>query len=181
MEPAVPLQCLRKSAAGPYHRPCGSRDSSVVIAPRYGLDGRGFESRQELGIFLFTAVSRPALGPTLPTIQWVPGALSLWVKRPGREADHSPPSSNEVKNASSYTSIPQYTFIAWCSVKAQGQIYLYILPKPSESTLLPHTVPISVSFRTSDNIYHECSTSRLSYPPWLCHLNSTGLQVHFVV
>jgi hypothetical protein len=30
-------------------------------------------------------------------IQWVPGALSLGVKRPGREADHSPPSSAEVK------------------------------------------------------------------------------------
>jgi hypothetical protein len=30
-------------------------------------------------------------------IQWVPGALSLGVKRPGREADHSPPSSAEAK------------------------------------------------------------------------------------
>jgi hypothetical protein len=29
--------------------------------------------------------------------QWVPEALSLGVKRPGREADHSPPSSAEVK------------------------------------------------------------------------------------
>jgi hypothetical protein len=33
--------------------------------------------------------------PSLP-IQWVSGALSLRVKRPGREADHSPPSSAEV-------------------------------------------------------------------------------------
>jgi hypothetical protein len=38
--------------------------------------------------------------------KWVPGVLSLGVKRPGREADHSPPSSAEVKNARSYTSIP---------------------------------------------------------------------------
>jgi len=30
-------------------------------------------------------------------MQWVQGALSLWVKRPSREADHSPPSSDEVK------------------------------------------------------------------------------------
>jgi hypothetical protein len=30
-------------------------------------------------------------------VKWVPGALSLGVKRPGREADHSPPSSAEVK------------------------------------------------------------------------------------
>jgi hypothetical protein len=38
-----------------------------------------------------------ALGPTQPPIQRVPGALSMGVKRPGREADHSPPSSAEVK------------------------------------------------------------------------------------
>jgi hypothetical protein len=42
-------------------------------------------------------VSRTALGPTRPPIQWVPGALSLGVKQPGREADQSPPSSAKVK------------------------------------------------------------------------------------
>jgi hypothetical protein len=36
--------------------------------------------------------------PTQPPNQCVPGALYLAVKRPGREADHSPPSSAEVKN-----------------------------------------------------------------------------------
>jgi hypothetical protein len=35
--------------------------------------------------------------PTQPPIQWWPGTLSLAVKRPGREADHSPPTSAEVK------------------------------------------------------------------------------------
>jgi hypothetical protein len=30
-------------------------------------------------------------------IQWVPGVISLDVKRPGREADYSPPSTDEVK------------------------------------------------------------------------------------
>jgi hypothetical protein len=43
-------------------------------------------------------------GTTL--IQWVPGVLSLEVKRPRREADHSPPSSTRVKNAWRYTSTP---------------------------------------------------------------------------
>jgi hypothetical protein len=73
-------------------------------------------------IFLFTTASKTALGgPTQPPIQWVPGALSLGVKRPGREADHSPLSSAEV--------IPQYAFMAWCSVKAQGQLQLYLYLK----------------------------------------------------
>jgi hypothetical protein len=69
----------------------------------------GFDSRWGLGIFLFTTASRTALEPTQPPIQWVPGALSLEVKRPRREA--------EVKNPWSYTSTLQYAFMAWCLVK----------------------------------------------------------------
>jgi hypothetical protein len=57
----------------------------------------GLDSGRGLGIFLFTTASRTVLGPTQPLIQWVPGALSLGVKRQGREADHSLPSSAEVK------------------------------------------------------------------------------------
>jgi hypothetical protein len=48
-----------------------------------------------IGVLGFT--SRTALGPTKVSIQWVKGTLSLEVKRPGRQADHSPPSSAEVK------------------------------------------------------------------------------------
>jgi hypothetical protein len=62
-----------------------------------------------MGIFLFAAASRLALGPIQPPIQRVQG-----VKRPGREADHSLPSNatprtrlygevlNEALNASSW-------------------------------------------------------------------------------
>jgi hypothetical protein len=37
---------------------------------------------------------------------WVPEAFNLGVKRPGREADHSPQPSAEVKNAWKCTSTP---------------------------------------------------------------------------
>jgi hypothetical protein len=46
------------------------RDSSVGIATRYGLDGPGIESRWGRNI---PQLSRPALGPTQPPIQCVPG------------------------------------------------------------------------------------------------------------
>jgi len=46
------------------------------------------------------------------SIQWVPGSLSMGVNGQGREADHSPPSSAEVKNAWSYTSNPQHVFMS---------------------------------------------------------------------
>ena len=46
------------------------RDSSVGIATRYGLDGPEIESRWGQD---FLHPSRPALGPTQPRVQWVPG------------------------------------------------------------------------------------------------------------
>jgi hypothetical protein len=67
----------------------------------YGLDDReiGFDPRRGQRIFPLASVSRPALGPTQPPVQRVPGVLSPGVKaRPGRDADHSPPSNAEVVN-----------------------------------------------------------------------------------
>jgi hypothetical protein len=60
------------------------------------MDDRGVQFFKGLGIFLYSTSSIPALGPTQPPMKWVPGALSLEVKA-GHEADHSPPSSAEVK------------------------------------------------------------------------------------
>jgi hypothetical protein len=79
--------------------------SSQPWATGWTIGVLGFNCRRGLGIF-FTTASRTALGPTQTPIQWVPGALSLGVKRPGRKADHSPTSSAEVKNAWGYTSTP---------------------------------------------------------------------------
>ena len=51
----------------------------------------------------FPHLSIPAPGPTQPPVQWVPG-LSRGYRRPGRDADHTHPSSAEVKKELSYTS-----------------------------------------------------------------------------
>jgi len=59
-----------------------------------------------LWYFALLAAFRPTLGPTQPPLQRIPGALSLGVKQPGSEADHSLLSSDEVKNAWNYTSTP---------------------------------------------------------------------------
>jgi hypothetical protein len=64
-------------------------------------------SNKESTIHVCTKASRLALGPTQPPIQWAPGALTLGVKPRGREDNHSPPSSAQVKEWS-YTSTPQY-------------------------------------------------------------------------
>jgi hypothetical protein len=56
--------------------------------------------------FIFNTACRPTVGPTQPPIQWVPG-----VKLPGRESDHSPPTSAEVKKPCNYTSTPTHVFM----------------------------------------------------------------------
>jgi hypothetical protein len=76
-----------------------SRDSSVGIALHYGLDDWGSRVRFPAGAANFSLHHRvqngsgahPASYPTDTKVS------SLGVKRPGSEADHSPPSSAEVK------------------------------------------------------------------------------------
>jgi len=66
-----------------------------------GWTNQGSNPTRENKFFSFSEMSRPALGPFQPLIQWVQGFL------PGRKLaeawfDHSPPSSAWIKNEWSY-------------------------------------------------------------------------------
>jgi hypothetical protein len=49
------------------------------------------------------------------------------VKRSETEADHSPPSSAEVKNAWSYTSTLSFVFMAWRLIKHRDSLNSYLI------------------------------------------------------
>ncbi|PNF35818.1 hypothetical protein B7P43_G09411 [Cryptotermes secundus] len=70
------------------------RDSAVGIATSFWLNDRGASVRVPVRSIIFTSL-----------------CFSPGVKRPGREADGSPPTSAEVKKTWVYTSTPLYAFM----------------------------------------------------------------------
>jgi hypothetical protein len=72
---------------------CGGPGSSVGIATGYGLDGQGIESSWGAKFFAHVQTG-PEAHPASCTMDTgsFPG-----IKRPGRGADHPPPSIAEVK------------------------------------------------------------------------------------
>jgi hypothetical protein len=80
---------------------------SVVTSLEGGRPGFDFRQRQGRYFILFATESGPALEPTQPPVQRVQVLFTS-----GREADHSPPSSAEVKNVWRRTFTPPYVFIA---------------------------------------------------------------------
>jgi hypothetical protein len=97
------------------------------IALSYRLDDRGFDSQQGLGIFLFTTTSILALESTQPSIQWVLGAFSLGIKCLGGGGVKLTTHLRLVPRSRMHGTIhplPFYAFMAWCSVKAHGQLYI---------------------------------------------------------
>jgi hypothetical protein len=85
---------------------------SVGIETGYGLDDRKIRSSSpgRAKNFFFSNSSRPALGPTQPPSMGTGGSFPR-VKQPEREADHSLPTSTEVKKMWIYTATSPYAFM----------------------------------------------------------------------
>jgi hypothetical protein len=90
-------------------RGSGIAQSVQRLATGWTTEGSEFESRygQELSL-LHVVQTGSGVHPTSYPMGM--GALFPGVKRPGREADRSPPASAEVKNTWIYTSTPPYVF-----------------------------------------------------------------------
>ena len=86
------------------------RDSSVVIAARYGMDGPGIECRCGRD---FPHPSRRDLGPTESPVQWIPGHF---IERPGR-VNYPLPSSADVKKSRSIPLLPFLALMGFSRVK----------------------------------------------------------------
>jgi len=101
----------------------------------------GFDPRQRQRIFPVASVSRPALGPTQPPIQWVSAVLSRGKARPERDGDHFPYLVPKSKMNSSYTPPPLRAYVAcsgtaFCSLhQKQFQINVLGLSKTNSPVL----------------------------------------------
>jgi len=100
------------------HNDCGP-GSVVGIATGYGLDGLGIESRWERD---FPHLSRPALGPIQPPVQWVLG-LSRGKDRPGRDAYPSPLLVRWSRNSRAIPLLPLWVIRAVQSLSACTRVH----------------------------------------------------------
>jgi hypothetical protein len=105
---------------------CRSRDSAVGIATGYGLDDRGVGVWVSVGVRIFTSPCRPdrLWGPPNLLSNGYRGALSLRVKRPGRESDHSPPTSAEVKKICLYVQPQRGNFTSTIALTSGTEKFL---------------------------------------------------------
>jgi hypothetical protein len=84
-----------------------------------------FDPRQGLRISPLPSASRPALGPTQPPVQWVPGALSPGVERgQGVMLTTHPLLVPRLRESRSYTSCRPNAPL--CSVTGPLYLYLYM-------------------------------------------------------
>lgn len=125
-----------------HRRTVGAVVLHSVYRPGDGLDDRGNVVRfqAEARDSPSAHIAQTSFGALLP-IKWVVGAFSLPVKRPGREADHPPPSSAEVKNEC--WSTPPCAFMP-CIGAISGISFFFFFAvrtdNPSMSVVMPYSL-----------------------------------------
>ena len=117
--------------------------SVVGIATGYGLDGLGIESRWRRD---FPHLSTPSLGPTQPSVQWVPG-FSRAKEWQGRDADPSPPSSTWSWKGRAIPLLPLWAVRPVQSLSACTRVHFTFLLCTKRCNSLP--------FRRSSSIYSQ--------------------------
>jgi hypothetical protein len=172
---------VHQPTIGPYPEPDESNPYHLILFIHfnrlclpsvvcYGLDGRGSNPGRGK-IFLISTASRPALGSNQILIEWVPGAISPELERPGREDDRSLPSNAEVNGGA----IPPLVFKAQCVInKAQGQLpflsYLFPSGFPIKTVYafmftpcMLHALSVSSSFTWAFKLWSQISKNQLYF------------------
>ena len=135
-------------------------DGSISIATLYGP---WVESRWGRD---FRHPSRPAVGPTQPPVQWVPG-LSRGVKRPGRGINHPRPSNAEVKERVQVylysTSGPSWPYLGWTSISSKQCLTTEFLPHRKHCFSITKTQIVTlfretISYKPYGRDLHWCRT-----------------------
>jgi len=120
----TPSHFEKKGDGDDYYSACSrNRGSSVSIVTKHRAGRLGYDSWQghEFISLRYRVQTGSGVHPMgTPSSSW-------GVKRPGHEANHSPPANAEVKNAWSYTSIPPHVFTAWCLIKQEICLYGVVL------------------------------------------------------
>jgi hypothetical protein len=86
---------------------------------------QGIDFRKSKKIFLVAEAPVTALGTTKPSMQLVPAALYLPVKRPEREAHHTH-AVLEFRNSWTCISTPQYAFMSRYVIKYRENFILTV-------------------------------------------------------